>query len=245
MRSATSTISPAHHIIERQMRNWELAQAQRVASPIIKREIYPYVAVSRHVASGGRQIARAVAEQLGWSCFDRELIDIMASDDDVRRRLYAIEDENERGIFQDILLSIGYQGQRNDYFHRLCEASIRVATRQPAVFVGRGVGFILPAKSGVSVRIVASDEYCDARLATRDNVPVEVAQRQRRRLEDDRRKFLLKHFGRRVESLAAYDLTLSVERIGQSEAARLITSLVKYRFRDYFGGEQADAVRDG
>lgn len=245
MRPNASSIGHAQHIIERQMRNWELARAQKLTSPIKKREIHPYVAVSRQAASGGRQIAQAVAEQLGWSCFDRELIDIMASDDDVRRRLYAIEDENERGLLEDILLSIGYEGQRNDYFRQLCEASIRVATRQPAVFVGRGIGFILPAKSGVSVRIVASDEYCDARLATRDNTSVKDARRQRHRLEQDRRKFLVKHFGSRVDHLDAYDLTLSVERIGQSEAVRLITSLVEHRFRDYVEKQQGDNIRNG
>lgn len=219
------------------MRNWELAKSQRgPEAPPPTGKLHPYVAISRTIGSGGTQVARVVAETLGWSFFDRELLDVMASDDDVRRRMYAIEDEHERGLFEDVLLSIGSGGpaQRDDYFHNVVRASVSLAARQPAVFVGRGVGYILPAPAGVTVRIVAAADHCDARYAVRRSLPMETARKERVQLEADRRKFLRKHFGHRTDDEASFDLTVAVDRIGQGEAVNLITTLVRSRFRRYF-----------
>ncbi|MFQ5424305.1 MAG: AAA family ATPase [Phycisphaerae bacterium] len=236
MRSTLSYSGQTQRILERRIRNWELARSQRRAeAPPEERTIHPFIAISRMVGAGGSYVGRAVADELGWSVFDRELLDVMASDDEVRRRVYAIEDEHERSLLEDVLLSIGYHGpgERDDYFHRLARASVAIATREPAVFVGRGVGFILPAASGVTVRIVASVDYCDARYAVRRNLPADHARKERRDKEADRIRYLKKHGRRRFADLSGFDLTVAVDRIGPREAINVITALARSRFGTY------------
>lgn len=253
MRSSLSHTSQAYQVIERQMRNWELAR--RVQEPAVEAAppvrcappaLHPYVAVSRMVGSGGGQVGRAIAARLGWSFFDRELLDIMSCDDDIRRRVYALEDEHQRGLIESVLLTLGdeRQDRREDYFHRLTQATVMILSRQPAVLVGRGVGFLLPAAMGINLRVVAAEEYCVARFAVRRNLPMETARKERRQLEQDRMHFLSTHFGPRSIDSSAYDLVVAADRLSQSEAVDLVVALAQSRFRHYFAraAEAAEAV---
>ncbi|HQN40363.1 MAG TPA: hypothetical protein PLQ31_12655, partial [Thermoanaerobaculia bacterium] len=58
--------------VERQMQFWELARAQRLATPVESRpEIEEFIAISRQAGIDGREIANALGERLGWPVFDR------------------------------------------------------------------------------------------------------------------------------------------------------------------------------
>ena len=82
--------------VERQLSNWEIARRQRLAHPGERRvEATDFICISRMVGLDGREIAQPVAERLGWPLFDREVLDWMAGDDEVRRQIYRAMDERD------------------------------------------------------------------------------------------------------------------------------------------------------
>ncbi len=108
-------------VIERQMRNWELARSQRATLPALKRkEVENFVALSREVGARGREVAELVSERLGWPVFDRRLLQTMAGNDQTRQRVYATMDERDLGWLEQMLRVVTQPGfVKNDYFHRL------------------------------------------------------------------------------------------------------------------------------
>jgi len=85
-------------MVEKQMRNWELAKAQRLTVPEPRRaEVEDFIAISRSVGAGGNSVAVVLGEALGWPVFDKEILQTMAGDDAIRREIYASMDERDIG----------------------------------------------------------------------------------------------------------------------------------------------------
>ena len=110
----------AARLVERQMRNWELARAQRLSVPAPQRkEVEDFIAVSRAVGAGGVEVAARLGEALSWPVFDREILDVMAGDDEMRRQVYASMDERDMSWFEETASSLLQpEVVKNDYFHR-------------------------------------------------------------------------------------------------------------------------------
>ncbi|HON69122.1 MAG TPA: cytidylate kinase family protein, partial [Phycisphaerae bacterium] len=124
--------------VEKQMRNWEISRAQRrEVQPT--RQIEDFITIANMVGAGGREVAQAVAAELGWPMYDRDLLTSMARGDESRAGLYRSVDERELGWLEMTLRSVMEEAMRkNDYFHRLTTTVLGLARQRPAVFVGRG-----------------------------------------------------------------------------------------------------------
>ncbi|MEW6251294.1 MAG: cytidylate kinase family protein, partial [Planctomycetota bacterium] len=149
-------------LVEKQMRNWELSRAQRAAGPGgqggtgTAQRVAPFVAISRSVEAGGSEVARELGEALGWPVFDREILQAMAGDNEVRARLYENMDERDKSWIEDALKWL-LRGRvpPEDYYYRVTEAVLAIQRQGPAVFLGRGADLILPKELGLRVRLDA------------------------------------------------------------------------------------------
>ncbi|UCG32432.1 MAG: cytidylate kinase-like family protein [Phycisphaerales bacterium] len=214
-------------IIERQMRNWELSARQQTVpaetgKPI--REIRPFVAISRQVGSGGNVVAHKVGERLGWHVYDREILDYMAQQDAVQRRLFGLQDERHEGFLETILSALTPEKpfQSQGYFRKLARAIHTIARNENAVFVGRGAYFLLPHTCGLRVRLIAPIQYCVQRLAQREGLSVEEAEKQVRERGRDRTAFLRARFGGEPWAPDNYDLVLNMADLNPAAAAAII-----------------------
>ena len=114
---------PSHNptaakLVERQMRNWELARAQRLSVPAPQREeVEDFIAISRNAGAQGKVVAAELGEKLGWPVFGREILDVMAGDDDLRRQIYASMDERDLSWYEETLRALMQpEFVKNDYF---------------------------------------------------------------------------------------------------------------------------------
>ena len=107
-------------VIEKQMRNWELARSQRPGGTRAGRaEVADFVTIANTVGAGGNKVAHRLAEALDWPVFDRQILTHMAGDDEMRAKLYASIDERDVGWCEDAIRSMMQQEfRKNDYFHR-------------------------------------------------------------------------------------------------------------------------------
>jgi cytidylate kinase len=215
--------------VERQMRNWEIAHnhgASREPGQVSD-AVHFYIAISRELGSQGEQVAECLSKCLGWPKYDREILDYMAENEAVRRRLYDSLDERERTWLQqliDLLEPLGTDAAmtRDEYFGRLTRAVLAIAQKGSAIFVGRGGCFVLPRSRGLSVRIVAPLKYRIAQLRNLEGLDDRAARRRIEEVEFQRADFLVKHFGRRPYDPRRYDMILNAGSLSVADMCHLV-----------------------
>ncbi len=217
---------------ERRLRQWEILSGQEPASDQPQAvSVQPYVAISRTVGSGGRAVADLLSQRLGWDVYDKEIVDHMAADDGVRRRLYHLMDERRDNWLDAILrpITLGPGALRNDYFRRLRLAIATIASQTNAIFLGRGAGRLLPSEGGIYVRLVADRERRIAAYAARQNLDPQKAAIEVDRIDGERGQFLTEHFGCVQEEAESYDLVLNMTGFSPAQAVDLIVTALQQR----------------
>ena len=221
--------SGVERIVERQMRNWELARSQRdTESGPRDDHVFEFLAISRQSGSGGLTLAHGVGEQTGWEVYDREILNYMAQDDAVQQKIYEMADEHAEGYFESILKSLGFEGRPpgSDYFRKLVSSINAIAQANHAIFVGRGACFILPAERGLRVRVVAPEKVRFERRARQVGCSLDQASAAVRERDADRDKFLRDHFLVDASSPEHYDIVVNTAAMPTDAAvAMLVESL--------------------
>ncbi len=224
--------------VERQMRNWELARQQDAARAAAKppQGIHFYIAISRELGSGGAQVAECLSQCLGWPKYDREILEYMSEKEEVRRQVYEMLDERQRTWLQqliDLLEPMGIEASRTreEYFRRLTRSVLAIAEHESAIFVGRGVNFVLPRSRGLSVRIVSPLKNRVTCIMRREKLDERSARRRIREVESQRAEFLVRYFGGRPYDPRRYDLILNAGTIDIEQMCCLIRSAAEHKGR--------------
>ena len=211
-------------LVEKQLRNWELGRQQRVTTEVPKaRQADDFVCISRQVGTSGEEVAERLGGALGWPVFGRQILEAMAGDDEQRRRVYASMDERELSWWEETLRSL-MEGDfvRNDYYHRLCETLLSLATQANSVFVGRGADLILPRDRGFRVRLVAPESDRIRTFAGTLGIKAAEAKVEMERIEQERTRFFRHHFGVDPDDPMRYDITINMARLSLDQSAAMI-----------------------
>ena len=145
-------------------------------------------------------IAGKLARDLGWSLWDKELLDAIAADAAVSRRV--VEAFDEKTISEIELFARGALGDSDIagflYPRHLAHALSAIAKLGNAIILGRGANFILPHT--LNVRIDASDECRIRNMMSYENYTHEQAEAKIHESDREREHFLDKVFGRDMVS---------------------------------------------
>ena len=221
----------AAKLAERQVRNWELGRAQQPDQVVRPgATVRDFVTVANNIGGGGGELAVQLGKKLRWQVFDRDILNEMAGNDEIRSRLYKAMDERDLNWFESALRSF-LQGdlKREDYFHRLTETLLCLARKGPGVFVGRASDLILPRNKGLRVKVVSSLDFRVANFAKANGLGLKAAAKHLDTIERARAQFIRKHFDMDINDPARFDLLINVERVSTREAVDLICSLMKAR----------------
>lgn len=225
MSSRMTATNPAiAKLVERQMRNWELAREQRpTAAAARQTRVEEFVCVSRQVGSAGEEVAGRLGEELGWPVFDREILDAMAGDDTMRRQVYESMDQRDLTWWEEALRSL-MQSEfvRNDYFKRLSQTVLSLARQGRCVFLGRGADLLLPEDLGLRVRLVAPLADRVAAVAAANDLTRREAEAWIARIEAERQRYFRKHFGVELDDPLRFDLTVNLARFSTTETVAMI-----------------------
>jgi cytidylate kinase len=222
---------------ERLMRAWvhtqevqDRAVGQQI-KPQQKVRFGPYLTISREAGAGGSEIARQIGERLGWDVLDRNLLESIATRLNTSPGLIERLDEAQSNWAYDLMAAwldrdmVGHE----TYLRHLEGIILAAARRGKVVLVGRGAGFLLPHEGGVSVRLVASEEYRIERTMRLENLTHAAAKEFVRNLERGRTEFVDRHFHRNIADPHLYDMVLNVGRLGVESTVELIVAAIKSR----------------
>ncbi|MBR9985442.1 MAG: cytidylate kinase-like family protein [Desulfosarcina sp.] len=210
-----------HQLIEEQVGRWEILRKEKQADKTL-----PVITLSREPGSGGKLVAKAVADRLGLDLFHQELINAMAENADTTTRVIRTLDERGLSMIEDwVSAAISERHLWPDEVSRLLMRVIGAIGRHgKAIIVGRGANFVLPPENRFRVRIIAPLELRVNRVAETYGVSKKEAKRHVLRTESDRRAFVRKYFHSDIGDPANYDLILNTGTLSVESAAAAICS---------------------
>lgn len=200
------------------------------------------ITVGRQIGSGGLQVARLLAKELGVDVYDKNLLMMTAKESGIAPEILASKDEKPAGLgrfakFLGIRSSVYADSQvysdastlsSDDLFALQSQVIRDVADKGSGIFVGRCADYVLRDYSHMmSVFITADEADRIARVMNRENLDESGA---RKFIADGERKrsdyynyYTFKKWG----SSASYDLCLNTSRFGMEQTAAYIIRLYK------------------
>ncbi len=186
------------------------------------------ITISRQLGSGGSDVARLVAGELGYRLLDRELIDTAAEQAGVSPDVARCLDEQAHGWAYGLTYSLllGFQG------HPVSEESYRIqvsrlireaAAADDVVIVGRGGQAVLAGRPNVChVHVVAPLADRIARVVTTRAVGPDDARRLIHDSDECRRRYVHGINQRDWNDATLYDLILNTHLLSFEVAAQLV-----------------------
>ncbi|MEN6372514.1 MAG: cytidylate kinase-like family protein [Armatimonadota bacterium] len=182
----------------------------------------PVITISRQLGSGGRLVAGRLAERLGWSLWDKDLVDAIAKNADVSHRIVA--DFDEKTISEIDILARTIAGEKEIgrfyYGHHLARVILAVARHGNAIILGRGANFLLTG--ALNVRIVASEELRIQSLMKYGEMSREEALDRIHESDRERAEFIRRLYNKDIEDTLAYDLVITLDELGIEGVAEII-----------------------
>lgn len=179
----------------------------------------PMVAISRDYGAGAREIAPLLAERLDVPFYDKEIIDgIVQRVEGDPRLMHRLDEAATPGLVTRVMHAFGGIPSTEEYAKALVEVVLSIA-RCGGVVLGRGAHLIASAPDMYRVYLRAPPETCVERIARRENLDLVWAQHERNRIENERRRFLKRLFGRDRDDFDDFDLILNTGCLQHPEHA--------------------------
>ena len=191
------------------------------------------ISIGRQHGSGGGEIARLLAQELGIKCYDKEIVDEAAKHSDFSRDLINAYDEKRMSAF---MLHAGGYGLNENFRLNMQVVSAQfdaireIASKGDCIFVGRCADYILRDRSDlVSVFILGDMDERLKCLERRQGLDVATARKKLKEVDKDRSSFY-KYYSDQVWGDAQnYDLCINSSRLGVEGTVKVIMDYIKTR----------------
>ena len=192
------------------------------------------ITIGRQHGSGGHEIAKALAAELGIQCYDKEIVDeaarcsrlcreVVDSFDEKRVTAFAASEPHFFGLQGGFGLNMQAASAQFDAIRSLAE-------KDSAIFVGRCADYVLRGRDDL-LRVFIMGEL-PKRIETvmaRYSLGEEQAKKLIREVDKDRSSFYRYYTDQIWGEAGNYDLCIDSSRIGVSGAVQVIVSCLKAR----------------
>ncbi|MBN1635884.1 MAG: cytidylate kinase-like family protein [Deltaproteobacteria bacterium] len=198
------------------------------------------ITISRNYGCGGIELARSLAEDLGYEYIDKTLVVELARKMHTSEgEISSYEDGTSIPLFRFIstfMTSAKVKSILSDDFGYVDEDSYRLALeglmddladRGDVVIVGRGGQCILHDRPDVvHLRLIAPMDYKKKFLASKLGVPKEEAGKMIDHKEQERRRYIKVMFDRDNEEASLYHIIMNLALVDQDTAKEIIKKLL-------------------
>ena len=195
------------------------------------------ICVGRQLGSGGRIIAKLLAERFGARLYDRELLNLAAKESGFSEKFFEQNDERKGFLRSRFHLRIPHISDVNFYRNEFSEDSLflfqseairKAASEGPCVFVGRCADYVLRDRANVvSVFITADLDDRIRCVQERRECTEEEARRIVQHGESQRSTYYNFYTGKRWGDAASYDLCVNSSILGIEATTELIAGFIK------------------
>jgi hypothetical protein len=169
-----------------------------------------------------------VGRRLGWTVYDKEILDAVAREMQRPTAVVAALDERPSSWLEEGLSSLvrPYHIGADVYLKYLIATVRALALEGRCVIVGRGANFILPAETTLRVRLVASVEDRTQAVCERFRLSAADAAAWMATTERHRSEFVRRAFRQDAAEPHHYDLLLNTSRLSVADAVDTIVDVL-------------------
>ena len=194
------------------------------------------IIVGRQLGSGGRIIAKKLAEQFGCKFYDREILNLAAKESGFSEKFFERNDENKGFFKTPAHLHLPHITSGNFYTNKFSDESLfqfqsdairHAAAQGNCVFVGRAADYVLrDVPETINIFITANIEERTKRVMERHNCDENTARKIIHEKENERAKFYNYYTGKQWGNAASYDLCINSSMLGIEETVKLIATFI-------------------
>ena len=195
------------------------------------------ITIGRQFGSGGHEIGRILARELGYEIYDKELLKMQAKNSGIAERVLESYDETPTSsllysIVMDVYPSMNYVGTslNQQVYQAQYDTIRRLEQTGNCVIVGRGADYILRDYPDlVTVFIHADLEVRARRVAEFEHVSVEKAKDIVNKSDKKRASFYNFQTEKKWGHASSYMLSIDSGALGYEGSVQLIKEYVRLR----------------
>jgi len=207
----------------------------------------PVVTVSREFWAGGESVGRAIADALGFTYWDQELLVRGAQETGTMVHVLTALDERVQSPVADYVesLLVGLEYSQEEYWRTVVRVVSEVARRGSAVLIGRASHLIVEPERALRVRVVCPLDLRIARLMQDEGLGKTEARRQIRTKEREISTFVRHRLNHDVASPEDFDLVVNTGTFTVLQAADIVVAAYYRRFPEQRARQLHEAMRPG
>lgn len=199
------------------------------------------ITIGRQFGSGGRDIGKKLAEDLGIKYYDKEMLSRAAKESGICEEIFKSHDEKPTNSFLYSLVtdtySFGYGGGAYSDMpinHRVFLAQFdsikKIAEEGPCVLIGRCADYALESfENVVSIFIQADMDTRIARVGHAFDLPVNKAKDMIVKTDKKRASYYNYYTNKRWGDAGSYDLCLNSGKLGLEGTVKAIKDYIELR----------------
>jgi cytidylate kinase len=202
-------------LVEEQITKWQYLKSEQKQKQKETRPL-PCITISRDPGSGGTEVARRLAKDLGMDLIGSNIIQQVAERADISEKVIASLDEKEVRL-RDVWIDSMFRTRHiwpDEYLRYLTKVIGTIGKQGQTIIIGRGSQFILPPEETFRIRLTAPREIRIRNVMRDSNTDFETSERYVYKTETDRNAFHCKHFRADWTNPIYYDLTVNTGYMG-------------------------------
>jgi cytidylate kinase len=197
------------------------------------------ITIGRQYGSGGREIGKKIAELLGISYYDDELISLAAKNSGINSETLSDVDEKATNSLLYTLAmggslfggnaALAYEMPINDKLY-LAQSDVikELAQKEPCVIIGRCADYVLKEyPSAINIFIYADLEKRAVRVAKNRNIPEAKAKDIIIKTDKQRANYYNYYTSQKWGRIENYDLCIDSGRLSLDKAAEAVVAYVE------------------
>ena len=196
--------------------------------------------IGRQIDSGGRIIAKQLAEEFNCKFYDKELLNLAAQESGFSEEFFEQNDE-QKGFLKNLFhIHLPLIGGGNFYNNTFSQESLykfqsdaihEAAQEGNCVFVGRTADYILrDMKNVVNVFITANIDQRIQRVCKRQELTRNEARKFIKEHESERATYYNYYTGKKWGHSESYDLCINSSILGIEDTEKFIADFIRKRF---------------
>jgi len=192
-----------------------------------------YITISREFGSGGHEIGKRLAEQLGISFYDKNLIELTAKQsglppDFIKQNEQKLDHALVFELYQQNYAYVNNKKAPLDLLFLVQSKIIRdICEKESCVIIGRCANFILKDNPyGINIFIHADKKYREERIAEEYKAPIEDTKHLLEKIDKERANYCSHYTGRQWKDATNYDITINSSQYQTDEAINIIKKAI-------------------
>ena len=190
------------------------------------------ITIGREHGSNGHDIARALAAELGYTCFDKEIVDMAAENSNFSKEI--LHSYDEKRVSPYIVPVPHYLGLNESFRLNMQVASAQfdairsLADQDNCIFVGRCADYVLRNRENLlRVFIMADEDFRIQTMMRKQNLNEDQARKLIRQVDKDRSSYYKYYTDQIWGERENFDLILNSAKTGVDGAVKLIKAFLE------------------